>query len=95
MDVQQDLLAAVEDLAEGVMIEEEDTIVDMPLEADIAEDIEADLGDTLRTENKKERGEMVISITILQRIGKTRSIRKVTGPDAENYVSFSRTRSRD
>lgn len=50
VDVQEDLLAAEVDLGEEVMIEVEDTIVDMPLEADIVEDIEVDLGATLHTE---------------------------------------------
>lgn len=53
--VQQDLLAAGVDLGEGVMIEEEDMIVDMPLEAGIVEDIEVDLGATLHTEKLKSR----------------------------------------
>lgn len=55
MGVQQDLLAAEVDLGEGVMIEEEDMIVDMPLEADIVEDIEVDPGATLHTERSKTR----------------------------------------
>lgn len=46
----QDHLAAEVDLGEEVMIEAEDTIVDMPLEADIVEVIEADLGATLHIE---------------------------------------------
>lgn len=51
MGVQQDLLVVEVDSGEGVMIEEEeDMIVDMPLEADIVEDIEVDLGATLHTE---------------------------------------------
>ena len=49
MGVQLDLFAAGADLGEGVMIEE-DMIVDTPLEADIVEDIEVDLGATLHTE---------------------------------------------
>lgn len=53
--VVQDLLAAEVDLGEGVMIEEEDMIVDMPLEADIVEDTEVDLGATLHTERSKGR----------------------------------------
>ena len=53
MGVQQDLLAAGVDLGEGVMIEEEDMIVDMPLEADIVEDIEVDPGATLHTKKLK------------------------------------------
>ena len=48
--VWQDLLAAGVDMGEGVMIEE-DTIVDMPLEADTAEDTEVGLGATLHTES--------------------------------------------
>lgn len=55
MGVQQDLLAAGVDSGEGVMIEEEDMIVDMPREADTVEDIEVDLGATLRTERLKGR----------------------------------------
>ena len=50
MGVQEDLLAAEVDLGEEVMIEVEDMIVDMPLEADIVEDIEVGLGATLHTE---------------------------------------------
>ncbi|KAF6224112.1 hypothetical protein HO133_010686 [Letharia lupina] len=46
----KDLLVVEVDSGEGVMIEEEDMIVDMPLEADIVEDIEVDLGATLHTE---------------------------------------------
>ena len=53
--VWQDLLAAGEDLGEGVMIEEEATIVDIPLEADTVADIEVDPGATLHTEISKER----------------------------------------
>ena len=47
---QQDLLAAAVDLGEEVTIEEEDMIVDLPLEVDIVADIEVDLGATLHTE---------------------------------------------
>ena len=50
MRVQEDLLAAEVALGEEVMIEVEDMIVDMPLEADIVEDIEAGPGATLHTE---------------------------------------------
>ena len=50
MGVQQDLLVVEVDSGEGVMIEEEGMIVDIPLEADIVEDIEVDLGATLHTE---------------------------------------------
>lgn len=41
------------DSGEGGMTEEEDTIVDIRREADIVEDIEVDLGATLRTERLK------------------------------------------
>ena len=57
MDVQEDLLVAEVDLGEAGMIEEEDMIVDMSLEADIVEDIEVDLGATLHTERLKGRGD--------------------------------------
>ena len=53
MGAQQDPLVAVVDLDEEVTIEEEDMIVDLPLEADIVEDIEVDLGATLHTEKYK------------------------------------------
>lgn len=48
--VWQDLLAAGVVMGEVVMIEE-DTTVDIPLEADTAEDIEVGLGATLHTES--------------------------------------------
>ena len=48
--VQQDLLVVGADLG-GVVMIEEDMIVDMPLEVAIEEDIEVDLGATLHTEN--------------------------------------------
>ncbi len=54
MGAQQDPLAAAVDLGEEVMTEE-DMIVDLPLEADIVEDIEVDLGATLHTERSKAR----------------------------------------
>lgn len=50
MGVQQDLLVVGADLG-GVVMIEEDMIVDMPLEVAIEEDIEVDLGATLHTEN--------------------------------------------
>ena len=51
----QDLPAAEVDMGGGVMIEEEDMIVDIPREADIVVDIEVDLGDILHIESFKRR----------------------------------------
>ena len=85
--VQEDLLAAEVDLGEEVMIEAEDMIVDMPLEADIAEDIVVDLGATLHTEISKRRqdGHWHHSNAYEQ---DDRSMRKVTGPDADESIDL-------
>lgn len=87
MGVQEDLLAAEVDLGEEVMIEAEDMIVDMPLEADIAEDIVVDLGATLHTEISKRRqdGHWHHSNAYEQ---DDRSMRKVTGPDADESIDL-------
>lgn len=70
--MQEDLLAAEVDLGEEVMIEVEDMIVDMPLEGDIVEDIEVDLGATLHIEIflKRTRWPLVLQYCIrTERLG--------------------------
>ena len=83
--VLQDLPAVEVDMGGGVMIEEEDMIVDIPREADIVEDIEVDLGDILHIESFRGRlgGPGHYRIKTNER---TRRIRKVTDADADIYT---------
>lgn len=78
--VLEDPLVAGADLGEGVMIEEEDTIVAMHLEVATEEDIEVDQEATPHIKNYKREARLLLALQYYRQTGGHRkTISRITG----------------